>query len=644
MAGADEAVVIKLRAEIDDVKKSLNQLNKTVSKSTKKMSGDFKALGGDILKNFAAALSIKALGQGIKNLSEMAAKAEGVTDSFNLMVESAGLAADVFRKELRDASRGTISDLKLMTKTNQAMILLGKDSVKEIPKLIEIARASAKATGESVDFLFDSIVLGLGRSSKMILDNLGIVFSAEKANEKYAKSLGITAAELTDAQKKQAFFNATMKAGDKIIADVGDATDLATDAQGRMNARIENAGLELGKVFLPRWQRFVELVGQAVVKGKIFIKIIDNWIKIWEDFGVSAAATLLKLVNELKFIGTQFIRLGKLAKDIWKGPTKAIEEFQKKGKQNLERFRREQTNIQRTFTDQLNDIWGDKEEKDTKATKKGVRDRHDALVEGLEGVKKVGKSEVEFFREQARVTVGMLEALTTQLSETAEVFVQKASESNELFAQRVKEAQEVTKARAKATFDAIQEFSAGVTETFAENFKIWTEGMIEGTVTVGQAFERLAKSMLKFLLEALGKGLIQQAAAKTAEAISAALGIVTGAAAPGLFAAAAKLAAVGGVILGAASAIKLGEGGLATGPTNAIIGEKGPELVIPLDKLKGFTGGINLAGSTFAMNFPNVRSEEDLRGGRFAQTAARELAEGLQGLDQRSGVKLGRRT
>lgn len=637
----EEAVVIKLRAEIKDVKKSLDQLNKKITKSTKKMSSDFKAVGGDIIKNLATALSIKTLGQGIKNLSEMAAKAEGVSDSFELMVESAGLTADVFKKELRDASRGTISDLKLMTKTNQAMILLGKESVGEIPKLIEIARASAKATGESVDFLFDSIVLGLGRSSKMILDNLGIVFSAEKANEKYAKSLDITAAELTDAQKKQAFFNATMKAGEKIIADVGDATNLATDAQGRMNASIENASLKLGKVFLPRWQRFVTLIGDTVNEGGFLIEWVDKYIKVIETAGVIAGAAFFAVVNAIKF-ATRNVKAFALAvkEAITKGPEEALRNFMRRTQQAQIQFDAEITAAQQGTADEIRKIWKKTEEDKTKSTKKGVRERVEAAIAGLEGVKKVGKSEVEFFREQARVTVGMLEALTTQLSETAEVFVQKAGESNEIFAQRVKEAQEVTKAKAKNTFDAIQEFATGVTAVFAENFAIWAEGMIEGTVTVAQAFERLAKSMLKFLMEAIGKGLIQQAAGKVAEAIAAGLGIVTAGAAPGLFAAAAKLAAVGGIILGAASAIKLGEGGLVTGPTNAVVGEKGPELVIPLDKLQGFSGGVDLRGATFVLSFPGVTREQDLRTGRFAQTAARQFAESIQGHNQRRGNKV----
>lgn len=639
---AEEAVVIKLRAEIKDVKKSLDALNKKISKSTKKMSDDFKSVGKDIVKNFAAALSIKTLGQGIKNLSEMAAKADGVSDSFERMVESAGLSADVFKNELREASRGTISDLELMTKTNQAMILLGKESVKDIPKLIKIARASAKATGENVNFLFDSIVLGLGRSSKMILDNLGIVFSAEKANEKFALSIGTTASKLTEAQKKQAFFNATMKAGDKIMSQVGDATDLAGDAQARMTASIENAGLELGKVFLPRWQKFVTLIGKAATASGGLITIIENLIRLGETVGTVLANIFISAVNAITLAISTLGAFFKALANGWKNPKKAFEGFLKDSKGSWDQFRRDEKGREDAFMDEIENIWEDTEDKKTDSTKKGIRKRVEAAIKASRAVKSLLKSEVDFFRDKASVTVTMFDAMTTRLNQNVETLRQKAEETNEEFTERVKAQSDLVKAKAEATFNAIQAFAVGATTAFSSTFALWTEQIIDGTFQAELAFQRMAKGMLKFILEALGQSLIQKGAAKVAEAIAASLGIFTGVAAPGLFAAGAKLSAVGGVILGLSRSIKLAKGGLVTGPTLATVGEAGPELVIPLDKLNAFGGGINLSGSSFGFVFPNVRREEDLRGGRFAKTAARELAEGLQKLNQRSGIKVRR--
>jgi hypothetical protein len=49
---------------------------------------------------------------------------------------------------------------------------------------------------------------------------------------------------------------------------------------------------------------------------------------------------------------------------------------------------------------------------------------------------------------------------------------------------------------------------------------------------------------------------------------------------------------------------ELAEGGIVTGPTLAMIGEKGPEAVIPLDRMMGGNITVNVAGS--------VTSERDL--------------------------------
>jgi hypothetical protein len=54
--------------------------------------------------------------------------------------------------------------------------------------------------------------------SPLILDNLGIVTGGEKVFDDYAKSLGRTAASLTDAERKQALFNKVLGESQSMIA------------------------------------------------------------------------------------------------------------------------------------------------------------------------------------------------------------------------------------------------------------------------------------------------------------------------------------------------------------------------------------------------------------------------------------------
>ena len=58
--------------------------------------------------------------------------------------------------------------------------------MQDLGKFLEFAQLKAQQTGESVEYMTDSIVKGLGRKSVMILDNLGL--SAAEINEEVAKT------------------------------------------------------------------------------------------------------------------------------------------------------------------------------------------------------------------------------------------------------------------------------------------------------------------------------------------------------------------------------------------------------------------------------------------------------------------------
>jgi predicted phage gp36 major capsid-like protein len=68
-------------------------------------------------------------------------------------------------------------------------------------------------------------MLGIGRQSRLILDNLGIMVDAEETNKRDAASIRKTADELTDAEKKIAFTEEALR---QLEAKVGDTT-LATE-------------------------------------------------------------------------------------------------------------------------------------------------------------------------------------------------------------------------------------------------------------------------------------------------------------------------------------------------------------------------------------------------------------------------------
>lgn len=100
-------------------------------------------------------------------VSELAGKADGVRQAFEKLPQSIKLMED-----LKHATMNAVSEFELMQRAVQANNF--GISLAKLPAMLEFATTRAKQTGQSIDYLVDSLVTGLGRKSVLILDNLGI--------------------------------------------------------------------------------------------------------------------------------------------------------------------------------------------------------------------------------------------------------------------------------------------------------------------------------------------------------------------------------------------------------------------------------------------------------------------------------------
>ena len=135
--------------------------------------------------------------------------------------------------DLREATHGTVTDLNLMKAAVQFQDF--KLPLNELGTMLAFAQQKAKDTGQSVDYLVNSIVTGLGRKSKMILDNLGI--SAAEIDEKMKKTGDMTKA-VGEIVREQ-------------MAKAGDYVETAADRAAQANTNLQNKMEELGRKFAP---------------------------------------------------------------------------------------------------------------------------------------------------------------------------------------------------------------------------------------------------------------------------------------------------------------------------------------------------------------------------------------------------------
>ncbi|MGC4086213.1 MAG: hypothetical protein QM736_29840 [Vicinamibacterales bacterium] len=108
-----------------------------------------------------------------------------------------------------------------MQAANKGLLLGLPITAQSFGTLAQTAVVLGKAMGAGPVQSFQDLITALGRSSPMILDNLGLSVQVGAANEAYAKSVGKTADNLTDAEKKLAFYNAAMEAAKRKVEEVG---------------------------------------------------------------------------------------------------------------------------------------------------------------------------------------------------------------------------------------------------------------------------------------------------------------------------------------------------------------------------------------------------------------------------------------
>jgi len=264
-----------LTIKIGGDQKKFNEELKKSGKNVTKFDKNLKELGKKSAAIFAkTAVAMVAVSVAAFKLAKSADEFITVENSFKNLALSQGEDSQKMLQNMRELSVGTIEDLTLMKKANNAL-LLGLP-VDRFGDMLKIARSSSKATGESMEFMLNSIVTGLGRGSKLMLDNLGIIVSADEANVKYAESLGKVASQLTDAERKQAFINLALEKGLDNVEKSGGANENFSDKVQKLTVSMKNLSVSIGKVLLPL---FTKLADQGTKFADTITKQTDEAIK-----------------------------------------------------------------------------------------------------------------------------------------------------------------------------------------------------------------------------------------------------------------------------------------------------------------------------------------------------------------------------
>lgn len=231
-----------VRGRMEDLKVSARGVKEIfVNDSTLSyMAGNLITRGAELVGSFLKKLT-SSISETIDKSVELAEAVDGITHAF----EKIGTAD--YLQELRTATKNTVSDIELMKAAVKAKDF--RIPLEDLGKYLSFAQLKAQQTGQSLDYMVDSIVTGLGRKSPMILDNLGL-----------------SAAEISEKTKETGdFMKGVAKIVEKNLAQAGETYISAADRATQRTVDLQNAQLALGKALVPIKEEFSDIYGQIQV-------------------------------------------------------------------------------------------------------------------------------------------------------------------------------------------------------------------------------------------------------------------------------------------------------------------------------------------------------------------------------------------
>jgi len=242
----ESSLIFVIKAKTMDALRKVNNFTKGVQSSTKEMSAFQKA--GVIAAGVLVRDMVRGATAAFSETIKLGASIETLTNSFNALTKDAG-ATSLTLASLRKATKGTISDVDLLTAANTALAL--GLPVDELDDLFRASMDVGHAMGLTTLQAVSDITRGMGRLSPLILDNLGIIVNTELAYENYAATLGKTVSAMTAAEKRTAFQTAALESLNKKAVVLEGTTSDAAIAQERFGATIENLKTSVGGLLTP---------------------------------------------------------------------------------------------------------------------------------------------------------------------------------------------------------------------------------------------------------------------------------------------------------------------------------------------------------------------------------------------------------
>lgn len=336
MPGQDDLIY---RASIDDKTDAFFQnFDQRIDQLTNKVEGGFSNIEGGmnqmgatagIVGGLVAMLGTRLLDtvanaiRGFVGFAKESAMLRARVDTLGVSLDIVGKNAGYTKDQLDEYEEG-VKSMGITTQAARISLTQMMQAQLDVSQASELARASQDAAviaGVNSSEAFQRIIHGITTLQPEILRYLGITINMSQELDKYAKTTGKAADQITYQEKQQVMLNATLKAAEGIAGTYEASMDSVGKKLSSLPRYIEEIQYTLGEMFQPAM-----LVGVETYTEKL--KEIQTWLEenpeLIEELGRVFAVTFEAIIKLGERLVTLIVSLPGHVENIGIGLAKLI--------------------------------------------------------------------------------------------------------------------------------------------------------------------------------------------------------------------------------------------------------------------------------------------------------------------------------
>lgn len=255
------------------------QVNSTVKGAESAFSSSFKKVGAAI----GAALSVAAVTAFGKSCVQAAMQAESAFMGLESILSSQGKSFSQAEKFLQEYTKDGLIPLTAAANAYKTFASAGFDT-KQIEDMMSATKDMATYGRQShydMGGALEAFAQGVKNEESALTDAAGMTTNLSVIYEQYAATIGKTAATLSEAEKNQAIYTATMQ---EWTAVSGDAAKMSNTFQGRLAAlksTLSSIKTEIGNVIIPILDLFMPALQAAANAVLKFVQRIKELLAVF---------------------------------------------------------------------------------------------------------------------------------------------------------------------------------------------------------------------------------------------------------------------------------------------------------------------------------------------------------------------------